>query len=101
MLAHHYSPRTPLILHDRLKPTALAKSKPAEAFVYLRRPDGERRANVFWLDPKGELAGVARRLFAILRKIDAMNFERIHIERAPNRDIGQAINDRLTRAAAR
>jgi L-threonylcarbamoyladenylate synthase len=44
---------------------------------------------------------VARRLFATLRKLDAMEFDRIHIERAPEHGLGHAINDRLARAAAR
>ena len=102
LLARHYSPRTPLTLHDRLAPPATnAKSQPHEAFVYLRRPDRNLAPNVFWLDAKGELAGIARRLFATLRKIDAMNFRRIHVERPAATGLGLAINDRLARAAAR
>ena len=100
-LARHYSPRTPLQLHDRLAPPDHAREKAAEAFVYLRRPRGALTPNVFWLDARGALPGVARRLFATLRKLDAMNFQRIHVERAPNHGLGQAINDRLRRAAAR
>ena len=101
LLARHYSPRTPLTLHDRLAPAANAKSKSTEAFVYLQRPAGNAAPNVFWFDAKGELAGVARRLFATLRKIDAMKFRRIHVERPAATGLGLAINDRLTRAAAR
>jgi L-threonylcarbamoyladenylate synthase len=56
---------------------------------------------VFWLDPRGELPGVARRLFATLRKVDAMQFTRIHVELAPGDGLADAINDRLRRAAAR
>jgi L-threonylcarbamoyladenylate synthase len=101
LLARHYSPRTPLTLHSRLAPVVNAKSKPDEAFVYLRRPDDNPAPNVFWLDAKGDLAGIARRLFATLRRIDAMNFRRIHVERPAAIGLGVAINDRLTRAAAR
>jgi L-threonylcarbamoyladenylate synthase len=100
LLPRHYSPRTPLMLHRRLLPASRAHGRPAEAFVYLRRPAGRRAPNVFWLDPEGDLPGIARRLFATLRKLDAMNFQRIHVERAPDRGLGPAINDRLTRAAA-
>ena len=100
-LARHYSPRTPVTLHARLAAAELAGLRPAEAFVYLRRPKGHGAPNVFWLDVRGELPGVARRLFATLRKLDAMAFDRIHIERAPDHGLGHAINDRLTRAAAR
>jgi L-threonylcarbamoyladenylate synthase len=100
MLSRHYSPRTPLMLHDRLESIAEARTKPSEAFVYLRRPQGSLPANVFFLDRAGELSGIARRLFATLRKLDGMNFRCIHIERAPAIGLGVAINDRLTRAAA-
>lgn len=101
LLARHYSPRTPVVLHPHLPSVAQAKAEPTEAFVYLRRPVGRGAPNVFWLDPRGDLRGVARRLFATLRKLDALRFERLHVERAPNQGLGQAINDRLTRAAAR
>jgi L-threonylcarbamoyladenylate synthase len=57
--------------------------------------------NVFWLDARGELRGVARRLFATLRKIDALGFERMHVELAPGEGLATAINDRLRRAASR
>jgi L-threonylcarbamoyladenylate synthase len=101
LLARHYSPRTPLTLHDRMASVVKARSQPSEAFVYLHRPDGDVTPNIFWLDPQGELAGVARRLFAVLRKVDAMKFRRIHVERPVATGLGLAINDRLTRAAAR
>jgi L-threonylcarbamoyladenylate synthase len=102
MLARHYSPRTPLTLHARLGPAEQNRSLPQDAFVYLRRPAGKIPVNVFWLDANGKLSGVARRLFATLRKLDGMKFQRIHIERPPDQDgLGAAINDRLTRAAAR
>jgi L-threonylcarbamoyladenylate synthase len=101
MLTRHYSPRTPLALHDRLPPLERANTRKAEAFVYVRRPAGRRSGNVFWLSSTGDLSAVARTLFATLRKLDAMNFECIHVERAPAHGLGAAINDRLTRAAAR
>ena len=101
LLARHYSPRTTVVLHSQLPSIMHAKAKLTDAFVYLRRPAGRVAPNVFWLDRRSDLRGVARRLFATLRKLDAMRFERIHVERAPNHGLGQAINDRLTRAAAR
>jgi L-threonylcarbamoyladenylate synthase len=97
MLARHYSPRTRVVLHARI---AAADAR-GEAYVFLRRPRGPRRRNVFWLDARGDLRGVARRLFAVLREADRGGFARIHVERAPDEGIGLAINDRLRRAAAR
>ncbi|HUR56943.1 MAG TPA: L-threonylcarbamoyladenylate synthase [Opitutaceae bacterium] len=96
-LARHYSPRTPVSLHGTLP----AGRKTAEAYVFLRKPGIARAMNVFWLDARGDLRGVARRLFATLRRLDAMGFSRIHIERPTGEGLADAINDRLRRAAAR
>lgn len=105
MLARHYSPRTPVTLHPRLDPgaaAARAAAAPDEAWVFLARPPGRRRANVFWFDARGNLRGVARRLFAVLRQLDAAGFRRLHVELTPDEDgLAHAIHDRLRRAAAR
>ena len=101
MLKRHYSPRTPVTLHERLAPDDAATGPAWDAWVFLARPTGPRRANVFWFDARGDLRGVARRLFAVLRHLDAAGFKRIHLERAPGHDgLAHAINDRLSRAAA-
>jgi L-threonylcarbamoyladenylate synthase len=96
MLARHYSPRTPLMLHRRM----VTLGSTNEAFVYFQRPIHWRARNVFWLDQGGDLAGAARCLFSTLRKLDAAGFQRIHIELAPGHGLADAINDRLRRAAA-
>ncbi|MGH7957557.1 MAG: L-threonylcarbamoyladenylate synthase, partial [Opitutaceae bacterium] len=57
LLARHYSPRTPLTLHDRLMPPAEAAARAGEAFVYLQRPKRRLGRNIFWLDPKGNVSG--------------------------------------------
>jgi L-threonylcarbamoyladenylate synthase len=102
LLPRHYSPRTPIALHDRLFPADATLGDAQEAWVFLARPPGPHRANVFWLDARGDLRGVARRLFALLQQLDAAGFRRLHLERAPGTDgLAHAINDRLTRAAAR
>lgn len=101
LLKRHYSPRTPVTLHDRLTPGEAAAGRADEAWVFVARPAGPRRANVFWLDARGDLRGVARRLFAVLRHLDTAGYRRLHVERAPDRDgLAHAINDRLRRAAA-
>lgn len=98
LLDRHYSPRTPVILHRAIKHFPQAD----EAYVCLRRPAGLRAPdNVFWLDPSGDLRGVARRLFSTLREVDAAGYRAIHVELAPGAGLAEAINDRLRRAAAR
>lgn len=97
LLARHYSPRTPVVLHDK----RFVTSDTREAYVFIRKPSGKTTKNIFWLDARGDLRGVARQLFAMLRRLDAMRFRRIHVERASGGGLATAINDRLERAAAR
>ncbi len=98
MLLRHYSPRTPVVLHEAIEDVSAAH----EAFIFMRKPVGGLRGkNVFWLDERGKLSGVARRLFATLRDVDAQRFRRIHVELAAGDPLAEAINDRLRRAAAR
>ena len=43
---------------------------------------------------------IAHNLFALLRKLDSQSWQSIQVEYAPRGGLGDAINDRLTRAAA-
>jgi L-threonylcarbamoyladenylate synthase len=101
LLLRHYSPRTPLTLHRRLDPAAARRSDPDEAWLFVARPAGRHGKNIFWLDPRGDLRGAARRLFAQLRTLDTAGFRCILAELAAGEGPAAAINDRLTRAAAR
>ena len=101
LLARHYSPRTPVTLHRKLSPTEAARSPASEAWIFLAKPRGLAGKNIFWLDARGSLRGVARRLFATLRRADAPGFARLHVELAPGDGLATAINDRLRRAAAK
>lgn len=112
LLARHYSPRTPLKLYDRLSPTPKTESAgkagrtPRKAFLFFRRPVAYAKSiapkNVFWLSTNGELPTAAKALFATLRTLDQGEWTLIHAERAPGTDaLALAINDRLTRAAAK
>jgi L-threonylcarbamoyladenylate synthase len=101
LLTRHYSPRTPLILHENLRGPIGANVR--EAWLFVRKPAPPNRSlakNIFWLDSRGDLQGAARRLFATLRKLDAAGFKKIHAELARGDGLADAINDRLRRAAA-
>lgn len=100
LLARHYSPRTPVLLHDAIAAPA-TDSQSEEAYVYMRKPAGRTARNAFWFDDRGNLGGVAHRLYAVLRSIDNKRFKRIHVELAQGDGLADAINDRLRRAAAR
>ncbi|HEX2854204.1 MAG TPA: L-threonylcarbamoyladenylate synthase [Opitutaceae bacterium] len=100
LLARHYSPRTPVVLHEAMR----ASAKPAvnEAWLFVAKPGRrEHGKNVFWLDDRGDLRGAARRLFAMLRQLDGASFNRINAELARGDGLADAINDRLRRAAAK
>ncbi len=101
LLARHYSPRTPVTLHQKISPTAARRGPAGEAWVFLAKPRALTGKNIFWLDTHGRLPGVARRLFHVLRLLDGKNFSRLHVELAPGEGLATAINDRLRRAAAR
>ncbi len=103
LLSRHYSPRTPVTLHSGLTLRDVPRSpgKKREAWVFLAKPTGKLPQNVFWLDRHGRLAGVARRLFGLLRELDGAGYQHLHIERASGDGLAIAINDRLERAAAR
>jgi L-threonylcarbamoyladenylate synthase len=100
MLTQHYSPKTPITLFDA--GTQAQSLSPKEAIIYNTKPnDPIATANTFWLSENGELAEIAHNLFMLIQKLDAANYTCLHIERARNEGIGVAINDRLSRAAAK
>jgi len=105
-MSRHYSPRTPVILHARLTRRMAAQGAAADAWLFVSRPPGAgpapgRRANVFWLDARGDLRRAARRLFATLRRLDGAGFRRIHVERPAGAGLAEALSDRLVRASSR
>jgi L-threonylcarbamoyladenylate synthase len=102
MLARHYSPRRPLVLHTRITAAMVRRAAADEAWICYRRPAwavGQR--NVFWLTATGDAPEAGRRLFALLRRLDREGWRRLHAVRAPAEGPGAAINDRLRRAAAK
>ena len=97
----HYSPRTPVVVHDRMTPEMAARGgRDAWLFVAKPRTGRGRDRNLFWLDARGDLRGAARRLFAALRELDQGGFRRIHAERPQGPGLAEALRDRLDRAAA-
>jgi L-threonylcarbamoyladenylate synthase len=89
-LARHYAPDLPV----RLEAEAPG---PGEAFLaFGPAPAGER---VFNLSPKGDLAEAAANLFAFLRAADRSGASGIAVAPIPGEGLGEAINDRLKRAA--
>ena len=89
-LTRHYAPASPVRL-DALAP------RPGEAFLaFGPAPAG---AAVFNLSERGDLTEAAARLFSLLRSADALAPTAIAVAPIPEEGLGEAINDRLRRAA--
>jgi L-threonylcarbamoyladenylate synthase len=94
-LRSHYAPAATLRL-------AVSAVRPGEALLAFgpRSPTGAETAGVVInLSPTGDLREAAARLFAALRELDAQA-EAIAVAPIPQSGLGEAINDRLRRAAA-
>ncbi len=87
-LQSHYAPAKPVRL-------GAAEAEADEWLIGFGTVEG----NVS-LSPEGDLVEAAARLFDLLHEADAQRRPRIAIAPIPDRGIGQAINDRLRRAAA-
>jgi L-threonylcarbamoyladenylate synthase len=95
MLASHYAPRTPVRLNaDRVLPgEALLAFGPAMA------PGADGATMVMNLSARGDLDEAAAHLFGYLRALDASGARTIAVMPVPHHGLGEAINDRLRRAA--
>ncbi len=97
MLASHYAPRTPLRLD-------VARVEPGEvllAFGSTLAAGADKAARVENLSPRGDLIEAAANLFSHLRDLDAVGARCIAVMPVPHGGLGEAINDRLQRAARR
>jgi L-threonylcarbamoyladenylate synthase len=95
MLASHYAPRTPV----RLEAVSLAAGEALLAFGPGRIAEYDAAIAVMNLSERGDLAEAAANLFGYLRSLDGKGARGIAVMPVPNRGLGEAINDRLRRAA--
>jgi L-threonylcarbamoyladenylate synthase len=95
MLASHYAPRTPVRLNaDQVEPN--------EALLAFGREivAGSNHAKaVMNLSARGDLNEAATNLFGYLRTLDTKGAHTIAVMPVPHHGLGEAINDRLRRAA--
>jgi L-threonylcarbamoyladenylate synthase len=96
MLASHYAPRTRLRLNAH-------RVEAGEVLLAFGSPltEGAKSADeVLNLSTRGDLIEAAANLFSHLRALDAAGASAIAVMPVPAEGLGEAINDRLTRAAA-
>ena len=95
MLASHYAPRASV----RLDAREVAPGEALLAFGSARLPGTDAASAVMNLSPSGDLDEAAANLFGYLRELDAKGPRAIAVMTIPEEDLGEAINDRLRRAA--
>jgi L-threonylcarbamoyladenylate synthase len=93
MLTSHYAPATPV----RLNAMAVSSGEALLAFGAEGPTGAARTLN---LSVSGDLVEAAANLFSHLRALDAAGHQGIAVMPIPSEGLGEAINDRLARAAA-
>lgn len=96
MLASHYAPGAAV----RLGATHVDAGEAFIGFGAISLPGAENAATVLNLSPEGNLAEAAANLFDYMKKADASGAGTIAFSAIPDEGLGEAINDRLRRAAA-
>jgi L-threonylcarbamoyladenylate synthase len=92
MLASHYAPKAQV----RLNAT---EARPGEALLAFGHV-GNAPTDTLNLSPRGDLVEAAANLFSHLRALDRRGAKMIAVMPVPDDGLGEAINDRLKRAAA-
>ena len=93
MLVSHYAPKA----HVRLD---AARAEPGEAWLGFGPQDCGVGAAAANLSPSGDLTEAAANLFGMLRALDRPGIHAIAVAPIPAWGLGEAIRDRLARAAA-
>jgi L-threonylcarbamoyladenylate synthase len=95
MLASHYAPRTPV----RLNAGRVEVGEVLLAFGPTSVPGVGAATIAMNLSPRGDLTEAAANLFGYLRALDSRAARAIAVMPVPQDGLGEAINDRLRRAA--
>src|SRR5262245_7635719 len=95
-LVSHYAPRTPL----RLNANSVRAGEVLLAFGQPSALGSDPALGVLNLSPGGDMIEAAANLFSYLRALDALGAPAIAVMPIPQTGLGEAINDRLQRAAA-
>lgn len=105
-LKSHYAPHAPLSLFERgqLDPSL---ARPGDVLVFFSRADAERAmagcslpmtGSIRVLSEQGDQKEAARSLFDLLHELDSASVRSILAEKLPSGGLGDAVNDRLSKA---
>jgi len=93
-MTRHYAPGAPLVLNAET-------ATPDQAALVFTDPTGFEAASALEvLSPSGSTTEAAAALFAALHRLDGLGPAAIAVGPVPMTGLGEAINDRLRRAAA-
>lgn len=95
-LASHYAPRARV----RLEASSVAPGEALLTFGGIAPTGAEAAAVMLDLSPSGDLIEAAANLYGALRQLDARGADAIAVVPLPREGLGEAIADRLGRAAA-
>ena len=96
MLASHYAPGAAV----RINAASVRPGEALLAFGQQRAASSDEALAMLNLSPAGDLREAATNLFTYLQRLDATGARTIAVEPIPELGLGEAINDRLARAAA-
>lgn len=96
MMASHYAPNAKM----RLDANEVRENEALLAFGASLPAGWDRARRILNLSERGDLTEAASNLYAYLRTLDLVNAQTIAVAPIPNEGLGEAIRDRLQRAAA-
>ena len=95
MLSSHYAPSIPV----RLNVERVSEGEALITFGSVAVPGKDRAVEVISLSEQGDSFEAAQKLFSSLRALDRPGIKAIAVVPIPDDGLGEAINDRLARAA--
>jgi len=96
MMESHYAPDAAM----RLDVNSVKRGEALLAFGRTRVAGSDDAVEILNLSASGDLREAASNLFDFMRRLDATGAVTIAVEPIPFEGLGEAINDRLKRAAA-
>jgi L-threonylcarbamoyladenylate synthase len=96
LLASHYAPLAPV----RMNCTKFREGDAILAYGNIETTEFPASSPLYNLSPSGDLRQSASNLFSALRTLDAFQPKAIAVMPIPSTGLGEAINDRLSRAAS-
>lgn len=101
MLPYHYSPVTPLYLVNN-STAILQKGIEGAGFIGFDQYHPQlKKENQILLSPAGNMQEAAANLYKAMHQMDDLKLQVLYAQRLPNQGLGQSINDRLHKAAAK